>query len=691
MKRYYWFAITVMLLAFEARAAFSIADVMSAPFASLISSAPTKGRVAWVVNDCGHRNLYVAEGPSWLGRKVTEFDEDDGQVFRELSWSADGEVLFFARGSYSASGATTNAAIAPIPASAAVWSVRMDGSKPVRLTEGRTVAVSPTGASVAFLRGTQLFIMSKDASVITPVVSTIGAIASVRWSPDGSAIAFVDRRAGHSLIAIYHVADNTLVYLDPSVDEDENLVWSPDGKQIAFIRIPGPNRDDEDVSQEAEPFSLRVADVATGRGREVWRADPGPGSAFQPIEATGQLLLWAAGDRLIFPWEKDGWLHLYSVSINGGAVVRMTPNDGEVSDEILSADRRTIFYSSNRDDIDRRHLWRVGVEAGSAPVALTSGSGIELNPVPVADGSALAYIATDARHVAHAMVRRADGSVQELAPQLVPASFPAAQLVEPQPVILQSTGGLQIHGQLFLPPVTASGGKHPALLFLHGGTRRQMLLGFHSMDYYSNTYAFNQYMASRGFVVLSINYRSGTGYGLKFREIADYGRYGASEFGDVLAAAHYLAGRVDVDPKRMGVWGGSFGGYLTAQSLARASDLFAAGVDLHGVHDWSQRMGAAPGHYDVDGVFARATQTAFESSPLAAIKTWRSPVLLIHGDMDVTVSFNQTEVLVAALRKQRVEFGQLVLPNAPHSILLHRNWLMINEAAAEFLERKLAK
>ncbi|MXX78541.1 MAG: prolyl oligopeptidase family serine peptidase, partial [Gemmatimonadales bacterium] len=167
----------------------------------------------------------------------------------------------------------------------------------------------------------------------------------------------------------------------------------------------------------------------------------------------------------------------------------------------------------------------------------------------------------------------------------MPDVFPFESLVEPQQVTFESEDGILIHGQLFLPPVSVEGGRHPAAVFFHGGSRRQMLLGWHYMRYYHNAYALNQYLASRGYVVLSVNYRSGTGYGLEFREALNYGARGASEYRDVVAAARFLAERDDVDATRVGLWGGSYGGYLTALGLARNSDLFAAGVDIHGGHD----------------------------------------------------------------------------------------------------------
>ena len=198
----------------------------------------------------------------------------------------------------------------------------------------------------------------------------------------------------------------------------------------------------------------------------------------------------------------------------------------------------------------------------------------------------------------------------------------------------------------------------------------------------------NQYLASQGFIVLSVNYRSGIGYGRDFREAENYGARGASEFNDVLGAGLYLRSRADVDPVRIGLWGGSYGGYLTALGLARASDLFAAGVDFHGVHNWNIVMRNFSPSYDPEKQ-QDAARIAFESSPMAAVKRWRSPVLLIHGDDDRNVPFSETVTLVEALRKQRVEFEQLIFPDEVHDFLTHERWLRAYHAAADFLKKKL--
>ncbi|HEV7797742.1 MAG TPA: prolyl oligopeptidase family serine peptidase [Pyrinomonadaceae bacterium] len=406
-------------------------------------------------------------------------------------------------------------------------------------------------------------------------------------------------------------------------------------------------------------------------------------------------LIWSADNRIVFPWEKDGWTHLYSVSSSADSrdskALLLTPGEFEVEHVSPSADRREVLYSSNQADIDRRYIWRVRAAGGKQPTAVTAailGSGIEWSPVATADGRAVALFHSDARRPERAAIQIGSESLRDLAPETIPAEFPENLLVEPQPIILDSADGMKIHAQLFLPANLDKTKRHPAILFFHGGSRRQMLLGWHYMYYYRNAYAMNQYLANLGYIVLSVNYRSGIGYGMEFREALNYGATGGSEFNDVMGAGIYMRNRPEVDPQRIGLWGGSYGGYLTAMGLARASDLFAAGVDMHGVHDWNIVVRNFVPTYDP---LAKpdAARLAFESSPLASMKTWRSPVLLIHGDDDRNVPFSETVHLVEALRNQGVEFEQLIFPDEIHDFLRHEDWLRAYRASANFLDRHL--
>jgi dipeptidyl aminopeptidase/acylaminoacyl peptidase len=308
--------------------------------------------------------------------------------------------------------------------------------------------------------------------------------------------------------------------------------------------------------------------------------------------------------------------------------------------------------------------------------------------VVASDGKAVALLRSDARRPASPAIIAGPEELRDLAPDAIPPVFPSEQLAEPQQVIFSGADGMPMHGQLFLPKNAGDGARYPAVVLFHGGSRRQMPLGWHYMSYYHNAYAMNQYLASRGYAVLSVNYRSGIGYGMEFREALNYGATGASEFNDVLGAGLYLRGRPDVDPKRIGLWGGSYGGYLTALGLARASDLFAAGVDLHGVHDWNLAIPNFVPAYDPTKN-PDAARLAYESSPIASVKTWRSPVLLIHGDDDRNVPFRETMQLLEALRKQGVEFQTLVFPDEIHAFLTYARWLEAYHAAADFFDRKL--
>jgi len=671
------------------RGDFTLEQVLSAPFPSDLVAARTGGAVAWVFNSKGARNIWVAEGSGYNGRALTAYPEDDGQEIGDLEFTPDGKGLVFTRGGdANRKGEFPNPSSRPEGVEQAVSIVSVAGGAPRKLSEGHSPRISPKGDRVAFVLKDQIWFAPLTGDAKPAIAFRVrGDAGSPRWSPDGALLAFVSRRGDHGFIGIFDPSGKTVTYCDASTDRDGNPVWSPDGKRVVFLRAPStravqgfrPHR-------EGEPWSIRIADASTGRGREVFRAPRGRGSVYRGIVADEQFF-WADGDRIIFSWERDGWTHLYSVPAAGGGPALLTPGEFEVEYASLSSDRKRVLYNSNQNDIDRRHLWSVAV-SGAKPSPLTSGQGIEWRPVETSGGEALVFLRSGARQPPEPVIAVAGSAAKPLAPGSLPADFPESALVEPQQVLFPGSDGLTIHGQVFLPRGASAGERHPAMIFFHGGSRRQMLLGWHYNYYYRNSYAFNQYLASRGYVVLSVNYRSGIGYGMEFREALDYGAVGASEYRDVEGAGLYLRGRSDVAPERIGLWGGSYGGYLTALGLARASSLFAAGVDFHGVHDWNGVIANFEPAYEPEKRQDLA-RLAFQSSPMASIKSWRSPVLLIHGDDDRNVPFAQSVDLAEALRAQGVAFEELVFPDEIHDFLEHRHWLEAYRAAADFLDRHL--
>ncbi|HEV2469975.1 MAG TPA: prolyl oligopeptidase family serine peptidase [Candidatus Sulfotelmatobacter sp.] len=700
----FWIISGVILLsgaAVVAQSSFTVEQVMSSPFPSELVAAEHGSRVAWVFDFKGARNVWVADGPDFArtARAVTHYVGDDGQPIASLKLTPDGKTALYALGSeLNDDKESANPVSWTKGAKQQVFAVDVDAknSTPRLLgdmgcpDEGcEDIQISPDGKSAVWSAKKKLWIASVDGKQQAKELATVrGSAVEPKWSPDGKHIAFVSEREGHSLIAIYDFGGDVIRYMAPSVDRDSMPRWSLDGKSIVFVRTAGQEAKLPLIPVRPRPWSLRIADAATGAGRVLWRSGEKQDDSLPTLTEDSSLKI-AADGRIIFSSEQDGRNHLYSIASSGGDAALLTPGDFDVEDVALSADKKSVIYSSNQDDVDRRHLWRVPVAGGAPQQALSSGETMEWSPVETTDGKSIVCLGSTSTSPAMPYVLTATGR-EMIAKQALPSDFPSASLVTPKQVIFKSEDGLTLHGQLFLPRNVS--GKVPGLVFMHGGPVRQMMLGFHYMDYYHNAYAENEYLASRGYAVLSVNYRLGVMYGRAFREAPNTIWRGAAEYKDVVAAGRYLQALPEVDGEKIGLWGGSYGGFLTAMGLARNSDLFKAGVDFHGVHDWSVFLTERPyfGNLALRPPDADAAiKLAWESSPDAYVSTWKSPVLLIQGDDDRNVPFTQTIDLVQRLRANHVPFEQIVLPDEIHGFLRWQSWVRTYTATGEFFDRTL--
>lgn len=664
------------------------------PFPSELVAGPTGARVAWVFNAEGKRNIWLAEGPDWAARQITQYKRDDGQELTSLAISADAKWIVFVRGGDHGgnfAGSPPNPDGSITAPKVTICALPVAGGEVKELGEGDAPKIDPTGTRVAYISGGKVMIAPIDgAKHGEPMFFARGTCGDLQWSPDGKSLAFTLDRGRHSFVSVYRQGADSLAYLDPTTARDSKPRWSPDGTKIAFARLPGQTMAPQLLlKQTAQPWSIVVFDQDRGTKQVVWNSPKTLWASFDD-----SFMDWQGNSRIAFSASFSGWPNLYSVPATGGEPTPLATGKYMVEEAVTAPPGDAVAYAANtgsdRLDIDRRHIFVATSKSAAIPIESDPRT-MESSPRITGDKNWLFFMRHDAQNPPWPCVAPIGGGpTRELAPASRVAKF--SNLIEPKQVIFRS-GRFEIHGQLFEKP--GGPAQKPAVIFVHGGPTRQMLLGWHYMDYYAHDYAINQMLAARGFVVLSVNYRLGIGYGWDFQNPLDAGwGTGDGEMSDVEEANRFLRSRPEVDSSRIGIYGGSYGGYLVAAALAKDSAHFAAGVDIHGVHDWSAQMGIKDmatqnliTHQPTD--MADYLKIAWKTSPLSSLSSWKSPVLLIQGDDDRNVDFDQLIDLEQRLRERQVDVDTLVLPDETHQIMLHRNFLKTGAAIIEYLNRKL--
>jgi dipeptidyl-peptidase 4 len=692
-------------------AGFTIEQVMSPAFPYGLVGAKGADRIAWIEDERGMRNAYTAAAPDFKRVRLTSVNEDDAVDLQSVQLAYDGSVAVFIRGhAGNFKGQTGNQASDPQGGRREVWAASTSGTRPawrvVGLRSeprgerggggggrgGGEVVLSPDGKWVLYTKEGQIHRApvdpgNSDGSRVDeapPFFVTLGANSDPVWSPDSKKIAFVSARydqrqyfptqgltATHSFITVYDLDSRRIAYLSPSVDRDTSPVWSADGKRIAFLRRPGlpfghfataPLRT---ITRDQVPagfldarfeggytLGLWIADAGTGEAKEVWHNAP-KDNVFSQLNSFDWI-----GDHVVFRAEQETWPRMFSISTANPAAepTLLTPGEGEVERVAYSPDGRTLYYTSNLGDQDRRHLWRVPVAGGRAE-QLTRGALIETVLAVPGSGQYIAALQAGPRQPVSVAVFGASGGQGRVIGPPLPAEFPAAKHVIPESVEITAADGVKSRAIVFQPADLRPGEKRPALLYLHGNGGR-LVLGYpdQSNGYYQSNYGLIQYFVNRGYIVAAMNYRGdGALYNAAYNRPGEYGASGVSEYRDALAAGLYLKDRPDVDAERLGVWGLSYGGWITGEALSRNSDIFKAGVIFAGVQLRSTS-------FDPENL-------AYQSSPAYNINKWTSPTLFIHGDDDRNVEFSQTIGLVNALRARGVPHKVFVMPDETHYMM----------------------
>ena len=510
---------------------------------------------------------------------------------------------------------------------------------------------------------------------------------------------------GRTLLAAVDVAGNKVQWADASAFagvERKIKPADPDAPRVLDWSLPDQSDDASQAvvsirSQDHKDRWLATIDPSTGKPAildhlhdEAWIRQQGFAGGGGGFGGTG--IVWLPDNRhFLFMSEKDGYMHVYAMDVTAPSTPAkaLTSGKWEVAAAALSADRKTLFLTTSEVHPGERHFYTMSVDGGARTKFTTMTGSNEGTVSPDEKSIALVYSYSTKPPELYVMPFTAGSAAKQVTTSPSP-EFLNFKWIDPKVITYKTRDGQDVYARLMTPEMIGAkrDPRHPAVIFIHGAGYLQEAHKYWSSSYYREN-MFNNILASRGYVVLDPDYRASAGYGRDWRT-AIYEHMGGKDLDDVVDGAKFLVLTEKVDPKRIGTYGGSYGGFLTLMAMFTSPETFAAGAALRPVTDWS--------HYNdsYTSEILNTPQTDPEaykrSSPIYFAEGLKGRLLICHGMVDTNVFFQDSVRLVQRLielRKETFEFAPFPVEN--HTFTEETSWASEYKRILDLFEETLRK
>ncbi|MFN7936229.1 MAG: prolyl oligopeptidase family serine peptidase [Bryobacteraceae bacterium] len=518
--------------------------------------------------------------------------------------------------------------------------------------------------------------LSPDESFVTAIVvdrpekskqtSVPNYVTESAYTAELSARTKVGDTQSRNRVLFLDVKTGESKWLDAGIQEDGKdgkkrdralrylqLSWSHDGSKLAVAARAADNKD----------LWLLAVDPKTAKARTIvtMHDDAWVGG---PVEFTYGWL--PDNERLWFPWERDGWSHLYTVPFAGGEPKQLTSGKWEVREVALSTDRRQFLLTTSEVDAGEEHLYRMSIEGGTRTklTAMPGAHDAKVSP----DGTAIATFYSYVNKPPELYVQDLGKAAAKKVTDSPARDFQTYPWLDVPIVRIPARDGVAVPARLYKGPAYRRGG--PLVVFVHGAGYLQNV--HRKWSSYAREYMFHHLLMERGYLVLDVDYRGSAGYGRDWRT-AIYRHMGGKDLDDQVDAVRWAVKEHGVDAKRVGIYGGSYGGFITLMALFTQPDVFAAGASLRPVTDWAHY------NHDYTSNILNVPQTDAEayrrSSPIYHAQGLKGALLIAHGMVDVNVHFQDTVRLVQRLIELRKENWELAAyPVEDHAFVQPTSW-----------------